>query len=153
VVELEVLGPLVVWAGGRQLRLGPALRVLLLCLLCADGELVLAGLLSETGSPGGSPATLRSHVSHLRRAISDATGQGRDDRDSVIVTDRVGGATAYALRLDADKVDASRFVRDVGRGIRELQAGDAEQAARRAANVRTGFFQRAASWSSACGMS
>ena len=52
-VELEVLGPLVVWAGGRQLRLGPALRVLLLCLLCADGELVLAGrlagLLSETG--------------------------------------------------------------------------------------------------------
>jgi DNA-binding SARP family transcriptional activator len=100
-------------AGGRQLRLGPALRVLLLCLLCADGELVLAGrlagLLSETGSPGGSPATLRSHVSHLRRAISDATGRGRDDRDSVIVTDRVGGATAYALRLDADKVDASRF--------------------------------------------
>jgi DNA-binding SARP family transcriptional activator len=89
----------------------------------------LAGLLSETGSPGGSPATLRSHVSHLRRAICDATGQGRDDRDSVIVTDRVGGATAYALRLDADKVDASRFVRDVDRGIRELQAGDAEQAA------------------------
>jgi DNA-binding SARP family transcriptional activator len=133
VVELEVLGPLVVWAGGRQLRLGPALRVLLLCLLCADGELVLAGrlagLLSETGSPGGSPATLRSHVSHLRRAISDAAGQGRDDRDSVIVTDRVGGATAYALRLDADKVDASRFVREVDRGIRELQAGDAEQAA------------------------
>jgi hypothetical protein len=85
VVELEVLGPLVVWARGRQLRLGPALRVLLLCLLCADGELVLAGrlagLLSETGSPGGSPATLLSHVSHLRRAISDATGQGRDDRD------------------------------------------------------------------------
>jgi DNA-binding SARP family transcriptional activator len=133
VVELEVLGPLVVWAGGRQLRLGPALRVLLLCLLCADGEVVLAGrlagLLSETGSPGGSPATLRSHVSHLRRAISDATGQGRDDSDSVIVTDRVGGATAYALRLDANKVDASRFVRDVDRGIGELQAGDAEQAA------------------------
>jgi DNA-binding SARP family transcriptional activator len=133
VVELKVLGPLVVSVGGRQLRLGPALRVLLLCLLCAEGELVLAarlaGLLSETGSPGGSLATLRSHVSHLRRAISDATGQGRDDSDSVIVTDRVGGATAYALRLDADKVDASRFVRDVDRGIGELQAGDAEQAA------------------------
>jgi Bacterial transcriptional activator domain len=47
----------------------------------------------------------------------------------------VGEAAAYTLRLDADKVDASRrvasrFVRGAARGIRELRAGHAEKAAR-----------------------
>jgi DNA-binding SARP family transcriptional activator len=131
VIHLEVLGPLVVRAQGTTVRLGPSLRALLLCLLCADGELVPAGrladLLSESGSRAGSPATLRSHVSHLRRAISDAAGPGAGT-ESVIVTDRVGEATAYALRLDADKVDASRFMRGAASGIRELRAGHPEQA-------------------------
>lgn len=132
-LDLEVLGSLVVRADGRQRRLGPALRVLLLCLLCADGELVPAGrladLVSGVGSPERSSATLRSHVSHLRREIGDAAGPGREVRESVIVTDRVGGGTAYALRLDSVQVDASRFVRDVTLGLRELQAGHAGQAA------------------------
>lgn len=129
-VDLEVLGSLVVRADGTQRRLAPALRVLLLCLLCAEGELVpagrLAGLVSRTAVEF-SPATLRSHVSHLRRAIGDATG--REVRESAIVTDKVGGTTAYALRMDAVRVDASRFVRDAALGLRELQAGDAGRAA------------------------
>lgn len=132
VIDLEVLGPLVVRAHGRTLRLGPALRALLLCLLCAGGELVPAGrlaeLLSEASSRVGSPATLRSHVSHLRRAISEVAGPG-EGSDPVIVTGRVGEATAYALRLEADRVDASRFMRGAARGVRELRAGHAEQAA------------------------
>lgn len=130
---MEVLGPLVVSAGGTRLRLGPALRALLLCLLCAKGDLVPAGrlvdLLSEKGSPAGSTVTLRSHISHLRRAIHDGAGQIRGHPGSVIVTDRVGGGTAYALRLDVVRVDSSRFLRDVALGIKELQAGDADRAA------------------------
>lgn len=43
-------------------------------------------------------ATLRSHASHLRRAICEGTGQSAGDREPVIVTDRVGGGTAYSLR-------------------------------------------------------
>jgi DNA-binding SARP family transcriptional activator len=131
-IDVEVLGSLVVRTNGRALRLGPTLRTLLLSLLCAQGELVpagrLAALLSEAGSRAGSPATIRSHVSHLRQALREAEGPGQDDAP-VIVTDRVGEATAYALRLDADQVDASRFVRDAARGIGELRAGHPAQAA------------------------
>jgi DNA-binding SARP family transcriptional activator len=132
-MDLDVLGPLVVRAGGRQLRLGPALRVLLLCLLCAGGDLVPAGRLAAmsagNGSPAVSPATLRSHVAHLRRAVNDAAGLARDERESVIVTGHVGGGTAYGLRLDSVTVDASRFVREAALGMGELRSGDAERAA------------------------
>jgi len=132
-VDLEVLGPLVVKVNGRMLRLGPTLRVLLLCLLCAEGDLVpagrLAALASGTGAAEFSPTTLRSHVSHLRRALDDAAGQDGGAREPVIVTDRMGGGTGYALRLDAVQVDAARFAREADRGMRELHAGDAARAA------------------------
>lgn len=132
-MDLDVLGPLVVRAGGRQLRLGPALRVLLLCLLCAGGDLVPAGKLAAMSAGNGSsevsPATLRSHVAHLRRAVNDVTGLARDERESVIVTGHVGRGTAYGLRLEALTVDASRFVREAALGMGELRSGDAERAA------------------------
>ena len=132
-IDLDVLGPLVVRAGGRQLRLGPALRVLLLCLLSAEGDLVpvgrLAAMSAGNGSSAVSPATLRSHVAHLRRAVNDATGLARDDRESVIVTGHVRGGTAYGLRLDALTVDASRFVREAALGMGELRSGHARRAA------------------------
>lgn len=131
-LDLDVLGPLVVRASGRQLKLGPAVRVLLLCLLCAKGDLVprgrLTALFSGTGAAEISPATLRSHIAHLRYAVNDATGLARDARESVVVTGQVGGVAAYGLRLDAVTVDASRFARDAALGIRELQSGDAERA-------------------------
>jgi len=132
-IDLDVLGPLAVRAGGRQLRLGPTLRVLLLGLLCAGGDLVPAGRLGAmsagNGSSAVSPATLRSHVAHLRRAVNDAAGLARDERESVIVTGHVGGGTAYGLRLDAVTVDASRFVREAALGMGELRSGDPERAA------------------------
>lgn len=132
-MDLDVLGPLVVRAGGRPLRLGPALRVLLLCLLCAEGDLVPAGRLAAmsagNGSSAVSPATLRSHVAHLRRAVNDATGLARDEREFVIVTGHVRGGTAYGLRLDAVTVDASRFAREALAGMGELRSGDAGRAA------------------------
>jgi DNA-binding SARP family transcriptional activator len=133
VVDMEVLGPLVVKVNGRLLRLGPTLRVLLLCLLCAQGDLVPAGRLAVLASRAGaaefSPATLRSHVSHLRRALDDAAGQDGDAREPVIVTDRTGGGTGYALRPDAVRVDAARFAQEADLGLRELHAGDAARAA------------------------
>jgi DNA-binding SARP family transcriptional activator len=133
VVDLEVLGPLVVRVGGEPVRLGPTLRILLLGLLCAQENFVpasrLAGLISETGTPQGSPATLRSHVSHLRRALGDVySTQASGGGDPVIVTNHVGGAAAYALRVDAERVDASRFVRDVTTAICELKTGSLERA-------------------------
>ena len=131
-VKLEILGPLVVRAYGKQIRLGPTLRILVLALLCAHGGMVpadrLAGLLSETGAPEGSPATLRSHVSHLRRALSDAVAPQNDHVSSVLVTGKVGGSAAYALQVHADHVDASLFERSVAAGIRELHSGGSEHA-------------------------
>jgi DNA-binding SARP family transcriptional activator len=131
-IDLEILGPLVVRADDKQIRLGPMLRVLLLALLCAHGDLVpasrLASLLSETGTPNGSPATLRSHISHLRRAINGDAASGNGRSSSVLVTDHVGGAAAYALRVQADRIDASRFERHVATGIRELHISHFERA-------------------------
>jgi DNA-binding SARP family transcriptional activator len=130
VFDLEILGPLVVRVGGRQIRLGPMLRILLLGLLCAGGDLVpasrLASLLSETGKAQSSPATLRSHVSHLRRALSGVDETGGRKYPPVLVTDQVGGSTAYALRVHTDHIDASRFERAVLNGIRQLHNGNFE---------------------------
>jgi DNA-binding SARP family transcriptional activator len=118
--------------GGTQVRLGPTLRVLLLSLLCAHGDLVptdrLAALLSETGGAQCSPVTLRSHISHLRRALSGAEGTGNGQHPPVLVTDRVGRSAAYALRVHPDRIDARRFDHDVSVGIRELHGGDFERA-------------------------
>jgi len=145
-VDIEILGPLVVRVGGQQVRLGPALRVLLLALLCAGGDLVpaarLAGMLSETGMSRNAPATLRSHVSHLRRALSDATGleHGRTPTVSLL-TDNVGGSTAYSLRVHSDRVDASRFEAGVAAGMRELHHGrfdSASEMLRSAVSLRRG---------------
>lgn len=127
-MDIEILGPLIVRAGGRQVRLGPALRVLLLALLCARGDLIpagrLAGMLSETGTPEGAPATLRSHVSHLRRALADAGGQEHGRPPAVsLVTDQLGASTAYALRVDDGRIDATRFEADIAAGMRELHHG------------------------------
>jgi DNA-binding SARP family transcriptional activator len=128
VVDIGVLGPLVVSAGGRRVRLGPALRVLLLALLCARGDSIpagrLASLLSETGSADRSPATLRSHVAHLRREIAGSMGEG----EPVIVTDRVAGVTAYGLSVGAVGVDAWRFTRKIADGMRQLHDGDVRRA-------------------------
>ena len=130
-IELEILGPLVVRADGEQVRLGPALRTLLLGLLCARGDLVpaprLATLVLETGAAQGSPATLRSHVSHLRRALGEVAGADPDAPP--LVTDQLGGSAAYALRVDPGRVDATRFERLTTLGSRELHLGRFENAA------------------------
>lgn len=130
-IDLEILGPLVVRVRSIPVRLGPTLRTLLLGLLCAHGELVpasrLASMVSDTGVAEGSAATLRSHISHLRGALRLGDAGGVAAHAPVLVTDRVGGSAAYALRVDPDRIDASRFERYTAAGIRELHSGHFER--------------------------
>jgi DNA-binding SARP family transcriptional activator len=128
VIELGILGALVLRVDGEEVRLGPALRVLVLALLCARGAPVPVGrlgvLLAEPGGEPVSVATVRSHVSHLRKAIRDGRGYGPvPEEPKVLVSARVGGAVAYALRREVVDTDAARFDQAVAEGEAELRDG------------------------------
>jgi DNA-binding SARP family transcriptional activator len=73
VIELGILGSLMLRLDGEEVRLGPSLRMLVLALLCARGASVPVGrlgvLLAEPDGKPVSGATVRSHVSHLRKVI------------------------------------------------------------------------------------
>lgn len=124
-IELGVLGSLVLRLDSEEARLGPSLRVLVLALLCARGAPVpiarLGMLLAEPGGKPVSEATVRSHVSHLRKVIGDGHGHGREPK--VLVSARAGGAVAYALRREVVDTDAARFDQQVDEGEAELRDG------------------------------
>lgn len=131
-IELGVLGPLVLLVNDEPVSLGPSLCVLVLALVCAGGRLVPIARLGELlAEPGGNPtgtATVRSHVSHLRKALRD--DQGRGEGPKVLISGKAGGAAAYALRPEAINTDATRFDQQVGRGLGELREGNYGAAAR-----------------------
>jgi len=136
VIDVKLLGPLVVTAGGRQVLIGPQQRVLLLTLLLARGRQVSSARLAELLWTGEDrermPATLRSHVAHLRRAIDGMPGQmgpGSRSSSSWLVTERMAGGTAYAVRLEPERIDAARFEKMVSRGRDYLSAGECSEAA------------------------
>ena len=133
-IELRILGALVLRLDGEEVSLGPALRVLVLALLCARGAPVPVGrlgvLLAEPGGKPVSEATVRSHVSHLRKVIGDGQGNGQGPREpKVLVSAKVGGAVAYALRREVVDTDAARFDREVDEGEAELRDGNYVSAA------------------------
>lgn len=125
-IELGILGSLVLRLDGEEVRLGPSLRVLVLALLCSRRAPVpvarLGMLLAEPGGKPISEATVRSHVSHLRKAIGDDHSHEREPK--VLVSARVGGAVAYALRREAVDTDAARFDQQVDEGEAELRDGN-----------------------------
>jgi DNA-binding SARP family transcriptional activator len=128
-IDLRILGPLALLIDGRPVRLSPLLRVLLLCLLLGRQPVParrLAELLWEGEPPAGWQATLRSHVYRLRQAIDGRTPGGRSD---LLVTEKVGEAVCYALRIPPDCVDASRFHRLVTAGRKALGEGNFADAA------------------------
>lgn len=131
-IELGILGPLALLVDDEPVRLGPSLCVLTLALECAAGKLVpatrLGELLAEPGADPTEPATVRSHVSHLRKALRD--GRARGEEAKVLISGRCGGTVAYALRPEAIDLDASRFDRQVGAGLLELREGDYGAASR-----------------------
>lgn len=114
-IDVRLLGPLVLTACGRQVRLGPQQRVLLLTLLLAKGRHVSSARLAELLWAGDGvervPATLRSHIAHLRRAVGVVPdGPGSESGSSPwLVTERLAGGVAYAVRLEPGRTDVGRF--------------------------------------------
>lgn len=129
-IDLQVLGPLALYVDGRPVRLGPIVRILLLCLLLAGQPVSarrLAELVWDGDEPEGWQVTLRSHVHHLRQALSGS----RTSRDGggTLITVRVGTAAWYGLRIPPDCVDMVRFERLVSEGRNAYGAGRYEHAA------------------------
>ncbi|WP_158892641.1 BTAD domain-containing putative transcriptional regulator [Amycolatopsis anabasis] len=106
-MRFGVLGPLVVWtADGSPVRVPEAkVRALLADLLVHEGRPVSADRLAADlwgeRLPGNPANTLQTKVSQLRRAFEAAEPGGRE-----LVTREAAG---YALRIEADAVDADRF--------------------------------------------
>lgn len=125
-IELGILGPLVLTIDEEQVGLGPTLAMLALILLSARGVLVpITRLSSLLADPGGNPitaVTVRSHISHLRKAFRDSPGRGRGPK--VLLSGKVRGSAAYALRAEAVDTDAARFERELDRGHAELREGN-----------------------------
>ena len=123
VLEFGVLGPVQAVRDGRQLGLGgPKQRAVLALLLVAEGRTVPAEYLVEVlwrgAPPPGAPKTLRSYVSRLRSLLDP----------EAVLPGRGGG---YAIRVEPDQLDASRFERLVGAGRDALGRGEAAVAADR----------------------
>ncbi|HEY7454686.1 MAG TPA: BTAD domain-containing putative transcriptional regulator [Thermoleophilaceae bacterium] len=120
-LEIRILGPLEVVAGGELRRLGGKKQRTLLALLALDpGEVVPADRLIEELWPAYDPraqARLQVYVSQLRKALGEAGSA---------IEHRSGG---YVLQLPPDAVDARRFERQAAEGGSALRAGDPEQAA------------------------
>ncbi|MFJ6194840.1 BTAD domain-containing putative transcriptional regulator [Micromonospora sp. NPDC092111] len=128
-LRIDVLGPVRATVGDQPVRLGPKLVELLAILLVEAGSAVPAArvmdLIWGESPPPGARATLRSHVSHLRRALA-----ARDERTLVTV-----GAT-YRLDVPPDAVDAHRFERWCAEGGRLVSAGETDLTERGAILLR-----------------
>ncbi|MGH2720671.1 MAG: BTAD domain-containing putative transcriptional regulator [Actinomycetota bacterium] len=127
-MEFRILGPLQVLVDDRPIDIaGPKLRTLLAALVLDAGRVVSKDRLFEIlwgpEAPDGAPATLQSHVSHLREALEPGRAGGR----ASIVQAREPG---YLLAADPVRdVDAERFERLAGDGSRALARGALAEAA------------------------
>ncbi|MFI9227900.1 ATP-binding protein [Streptomyces rimosus] len=119
---LRVLGPMSAQLDGADLPLGPPRRRALLALLLIRlGRVVPTELLIEElwqeDPPRHPVATLQSHLSHLRRVLAPAAGQGAS---SVLRYQAPG----YVLQLAPEQVDAYRFEQMVTEGRQSLDRRD-----------------------------
>jgi DNA-binding SARP family transcriptional activator len=126
VIDIKILGPMTLTSGGQLVGVGPQQQVLLLVLLLAAGQVVPAGRLAELLWEGGAgdraPATLRSHVAHLRHALTVSQELPR------LATHRLPAGTGYSLRIDAEEVDSKRFLRLAAAGRAALGEGRVREA-------------------------
>lgn len=118
-MEFEILGPLVVRAGGAEVALGAAKpRALLVRLLLAAGRPVPAERLVEdlweSDPPRSAAQTLQTYVSQLRKALG---------ADRVVTV-----AGGYRLVVEGDEVDSTRFEAEVATARGALDHGDARAA-------------------------
>ena len=119
----KVLGPLEVWFGGQPVGLRRVKeRILLGLLVLHSGEVVsldhlAAGLWDDVDLR--PPATLRVHMSRLRRSLAELGAAA-----PALVTSGRG----YALEVPPAAVDARTFERLSGQGRRQLRGGEAAAA-------------------------
>ncbi|NUS03732.1 MAG: AfsR/SARP family transcriptional regulator, partial [Nonomuraea sp.] len=122
-LRVKVLGPIVAEHDGVEVALGgPRQRAVLAVLIAARGQVVSAERVLDAAWDEDEPAsmpTLHSYIARLRKALEP----GRTNRSPESVLARVGNG--YTLRVEADAVDAERFVRKVGEGQLLLESGDA----------------------------
>jgi predicted ATPase/DNA-binding SARP family transcriptional activator len=123
VIEFRVLGPIEVIRDGSALALGgPRQRVLLALLLIDAPRPVaidrLADELWQGEPPDGALATMRAYVSKLRTVLGT----------SARIT---SSAVGYALEVEPDHVDVTRFERLAREGHEALERGATRRAATR----------------------
>ncbi len=115
-LEVGVLGPLRVTVAGQPISLGPRQRELLAALVCEPGRMVpgprLAELIWGYPPPERSLVTLRSHISHLRRALLPIRTHG------------TAAGAGYALDIAPEQLDAYRFDQLVQSGRQLIGDGD-----------------------------
>ncbi|MGK5683583.1 BTAD domain-containing putative transcriptional regulator [Actinoplanes sp. URMC 104] len=113
-LEVRLLGPVELWAGGRQLPAGePRQRAVLAALACEAGRVVAAETLIDRvwgeAAPARARHALQSHLARVRGALRRGGGDP--------LVRRAGG---YLLDLPADRVDLLRF-----RALVDRARGDA----------------------------
>ncbi|GAA1254878.1 BTAD domain-containing putative transcriptional regulator [Sphaerisporangium rubeum] len=114
-MEFRLLGPVEVWNGGRQARLGGAKpRALLTALLLEAGRVVAVERLIEAvwGSyfPATARAVVQTYVASLRRSLEEVGVTG------VIVSHRAG----YVAQVPVEAIDLRVFERLVAEGRRDV---------------------------------
>jgi WD40 repeat protein/DNA-binding SARP family transcriptional activator len=132
-VEYRILGPLQVLVPGREIALGgPRQRSLLAVLTLHPNEVVSRERLIDEiwgeSPPASAARALNVHVSQLRKVLR-ATGA------DPIATHSSG----YALEVEAEEIDATRFRRLVAEAQAHVDAGELEEAA-------LGFTEALALW-------
>jgi DNA-binding SARP family transcriptional activator len=111
-VDLRLLGPVEIHAGGVPLDLGVPQRRTMLAALAVDvGRVVLRQTLIDRVWGDAVPARVESavyvHVTHLRRLLAGVNAA--EDRPVPVSLDRLAGG--YLLRVEPDEVDLYRFRR------------------------------------------
>lgn len=130
-MEFKVLGPLEVVSDGRSLPLGGVKQraVLALLLLHANQVVATSQLLDALWPEDARPVTARKMVQNavwgLRALLESGDGEAREGTPPQLVT----RAPGYVLRLDPERLDATRFERAVAAGRARLDAGEAAEAA------------------------
>jgi len=117
-VDFRILGPLEVAADGAVISLGPAKeRALLGILLLRTNEVVSSDQLVEELWGDRPPPTaaklVQLYVSHVRKALAQANG------DVVLRTQAPG----YALVLESEQLDATRFTALLARARALVESG------------------------------
>ncbi|NRQ30288.1 AfsR/SARP family transcriptional regulator [Nonomuraea sp. NN258] len=126
-LRVNVLGPITAEVDGVEVALGGLRqRAVLAVLVAARGQVVSAERVLDAAWGNDEPPsmpTLHSYIARLRKALEP----DRTNRTPSDVLARVGNG--YTLRVEAEAVDAERFVRLIGEGQLLLESGAADDAA------------------------